>query len=250
MQPHRNEFTVASASVGSEKYTFSEPPSFAFESRWAGERNFDYYTGTRPEVISMIPSGVRSVLEVGCAGGGTGKALRARGISHLIGIEINPEAARFGGHHYDRLIIGDAELTDDEHIESESLDCILYADVLEHMRDPWSTLRRHLHWLRPGGYVVASIPNVRYYKAVQDLVLKGRWEYANGGVLDKGHLRFFTLCSVTALFERNGLRLLELDTIERGSDVLKLLNRVVLNRLRPFLVKQYLVLGQKTARYV
>jgi hypothetical protein len=103
-----------------------------------------------------------------------------------------------------------------------------------------------LRVLRPGGYVIASIPNVRYYKAVRDLVLRGKWEYTDAGILDRGHLRFFTLKSIHTLFTDSGLRLLKWNQRSRGSHILKLLNKVLLNRLSPFLVKQYLVLAQKS----
>ena len=208
-------------------------------------RSVDYYTGVRRDVASMIPEGVRSVLEVGCAAGGTGAFLRERGVTRLIGVELNPTLAESAREHYTQLLIGDVEEIDLSHIPRESLDCILYPDVLEHLRDPWQTLRRHLKFLRPGGFLVASIPNIRYYKAVRDLVLKGRWDYREAGILDVGHLRFFTLSSINKLFTENGLDVVELRSNARGSTLLKLLNRVALNRLQPFLVKQYLVCGRK-----
>jgi len=208
-------------------------------------RSVDYYTGVRQDVVAMIPEGVNSVLEVGCAAGGTGRLLRSMGFGTVIGIELNPYYAILAREHYSRIIVGDAEEIDLNEIEDRALDCILYPDVLEHFRDPWAVLRRHLRVLKPHGYVVASIPNIRYYKAVQDLVWRGKWEYADAGILDRGHLRFFTLKSIHALFADNGLCVLKWNQRGRGSHFLKLLNKVLLNRLSPFLVKQYLVLAQK-----
>lgn len=237
--------------------TFNRPPLADQAGQTAGtlvippfcpsdSRGVDYYTGVRRDVVAMIPEGVSSILEVGCAAGGTGRLLRSMGFERLIGIELNPRYASQARQHYSKIITGDAEEVDLCELEREALDCILYPDVLEHFRDPWAVLRRHLRVLRPGGYVVASIPNVRYYKAVRDLVLLGKWEYADAGILDRGHLRFFTLKSIQTLFTDSGLQLLKWNQRSRGSNILKLLNKVLFNRLTPFLVKQYLVLAQKS----
>jgi len=217
------------------------PPPFSP----ADLRAVDYYTGVRQDIVAMIPAGVSSILEVGCAAGGTGRLLGSMGFERLIGIELSPYYASLARDYYSQIIVGDAEEIDLREIEGDSLDCILYPDVLEHFRDPWAVLRRHLQVLRPGGYVIASIPNVRYYKAVRDLVWRGKWEYTSAGILDRGHLRFFTLASIQALFAENGLQVLKWNHRTRGSHALKLINKVLLNRLSPFLVKQYLVLGQK-----
>jgi len=211
-------------------------------------RPLDYYNSVRYDVVSIVPPGVQCVLEVGCGAGRTGALLRKRGVQKLIGVEINPLLRPFARPHYSELIVGDVEELDLAGILAQSLDCVLYPDVLEHLRDPWQVVRRHVEVLRPGGFVVASIPNVRYYKAVRELVLRGRWDYQDAGILDRGHLRFFTRTSIEHLFRSNGLDILKMETNLRGPHLLKFLNKLVLNRLLPFLVKQYLILAQKPDR--
>lgn len=231
--------------LGPESRTYEGPEAVPAHTAHRTSRPLEYYTGVRHDIASMIPEGVRSVAEIGCAAGGTGKLLREIGIETLIGIDVNPNLARFARQHYSQLIVGDAENLDPELLPTESLDCILYPDVLEHFRDPWTALRAHLRFLRPGGYVIASIPNVRYYKTVQNLVLRGAWDYEEAGILDRGHLRFFTLKSVRALFLENGLEILSLQSNTRGSHILKLANKLVFNMLHDFLVKQFRILAQK-----
>lgn len=211
----------------------------------ADSRSASYYAGVRYDVVSLLPKGLKSVLEVGCAAGGTGRLLRSLGVEHLIGIELNPVYAAIASEHYSNIFVGDAEMLDQSLVEDNSLDCIIYSDVLEHFRDPWALLRRHVAYLRPGGHVAASIPNIRYYKAVHDLVFRDKWEYRDAGILDRGHLRFFTWRSIEELFHETGLQIVNLKYNRRGSFPLKLLNKVLLNRLSPFLVKQYLVLARK-----
>jgi len=216
-----------------------------FEACLTDSRSPSYYAGVRHDVVSLLPGGIKSVLEVGCAAGGTGRLLRSLGVEMLIGIELDPVYAAIAKEHYSDVFVGDAEQLDTSQVTGLSLDCIIYSDVLEHFRDPWTVLRRHVGYLRPGGYVAASIPNIRYYKAVRDLVFRDKWEYSEAGILDRGHLRFFTWRSIEDLFHRAGLRIVKLQYNRRGSFPLKLLNKIFMNRLSPFLVKQYLVLGMK-----
>jgi 2-polyprenyl-3-methyl-5-hydroxy-6-metoxy-1,4-benzoquinol methylase len=248
MPAKREKLLSSNSQVLGEQSRLVESPwqQYPSEAHHEAIRPLSYYTAVRKDVVALIPAGVRSVMEVGCAGGKTGELLRNRGVDTLIGIEIDQRLASLAQKHYSQLLIGDAEELELAHIPGESLDCILYPDVLEHFRDPWAVLSRHRRLLRVGGYVVASVPNVRYYKNVRDLVLRGRWDYAEAGILDRGHLRFFTWKSVEALFKSTGYRILSLRSNVRGSNLLRLVNRMVLNQLHHFLVKQYLVLAQKT----
>ena len=86
----------------------------------------------------------------------------------------------------------------------ERFDCVVLNDVLEHMVDPGSALVAARRFVAPGGYVVASIPNIRYFPVVHQLVFKDRWDYADWGVLDRTHLRFFTVSTMIEMFERAG----------------------------------------------
>ena len=85
--------------------------------------------------------------------------------------------------------------------------------MLEHVVDPWTMLDRAQEFLAPGGRIVASIPNVQHYSVVRNLVLRGRWDYADFGVLDRTHLRFFTRSSIEGLFASAGLEIETLDPI-------------------------------------
>ena len=95
-------------------------------------------------------------------------------------------------------------LADDE----PGVDCLIFGDVLEHMVDPWSVLARLSGWVRDGGQVLACIPNVQHYSVIVDL-LRGSWRYQEEGLLDRTHLRFFTLEGIQELFARAGLRVFD-----------------------------------------
>ena len=122
----------------------------------------------------------------------------------------------------------------------ESFDCIVCADVLEHTVDPWAVVGRLKRLLRPGGCLVASLPNVAHHRNLRRL-LRGRWDYADEGVLARTHLRFFTLPTIEDLFARNGMRI---ESVARRLDAgvrIRLLNALLLGALRHTLNLQFIV---------
>jgi len=88
-------------------------------------------------------------------------------------------------------------------------DCLIFADVLEHMVDPWSCLVTWRQRLPENGTVVLSIPNVVHYGTVWEL-LRGRWNYRDQGILDRTHLRFFTRKTAVELVEGAGFKIQKL----------------------------------------
>ena len=164
-----------------------------------------YFEHTRPEVVKLIPPTIRSVLDVGCAAGAMGQMIRhALPSCRVVGIEVNPAAAAIARTRLEQVIEGD--------IEQMALgfpkgyfDCITLADVLEHLRDPWSVLARLVEMLPEGGVVVASLPNIRNLSVILEL-LGGHWRYLEAGILDRTHLRFFTLAEAQEMFVKAGLK--------------------------------------------
>ncbi len=149
-------------------------------------------------MVPFIPAGVTTILDVGCSRGRFGVTLReANPDWRLSGIEPDPAMVEEAQAHYDDVTCG---YFPDDLPAGRTFDCIVFNDVLEHVVDPWGTLRNATEFLAPGGRVVASIPNVRHYIVVRDLMLRGRWDYADWGVLDRTHLRFFTRSSIESLF--------------------------------------------------
>jgi 2-polyprenyl-3-methyl-5-hydroxy-6-metoxy-1,4-benzoquinol methylase len=164
----------------------------------------DYFQGQRSDVADLVPDSCVRVLDVGCGYGGLGRSLLERGVKQVYGVEINPDAASQLQGIYTDYWIGDVEqvkLPED----IEPFDCVVFADVLEHLRDPWATMARYLQLLKPGGYVVASIPNVRNIALLYNLIVRGRWRYEDSGLLDRTHLRFFTRKEIMDLFSAGSL---------------------------------------------
>jgi 2-polyprenyl-3-methyl-5-hydroxy-6-metoxy-1,4-benzoquinol methylase len=162
-----------------------------------------YFASARADVAALIPREVVRVLDVGCGFGALGRMLVRRGcVVH--GIERNPEAARHLEGVYARYLIADVEHSADA-LRGERYDCLVFADILEHLVDPWTALARYTELLAPGGCFVASIPNIRNVAILLDLAARGRWRYRDSGLLDRTHLRFFTRAEIEELLRGAGL---------------------------------------------
>ena len=154
-------------------------------------------------VVGLVEAGSR-VLEFGCSTGYMSQTLRDRLGATIVGVELNAAAAEVAQAHCDRVLIGDAEELDLEaELGGERFDAILFADVLEHLRDPAALLRRVRPLLAEGGSVVASIPNIAH-ASVRLALLAGSFRYREQGLLDETHLRFFTREGIEDLFEGSG----------------------------------------------
>ncbi len=167
-----------------------------------------YFSFDRPEVRACVPETAKTVLDVGCGAGRLGAALKEDRDCFVIGVEQDREMANRARFALDDVIVGDIEEKVDK-LPGDYFDCIVVADVLEHLKDPEAVLRKLGYALREDGAIVASIPNVRHWPVIKGL-LEGKWDYADAGILDKTHLRFFTRKSIVELFHKTGLAIREL----------------------------------------
>ena len=166
-------------------------------------REDTYYSQTRSELLSLIPGSAKRILEVGCGEGVLGESLLRRGADTVVGIELDPAAASEARRRLTQVIEQDVEKVSFP-LSHKGFDAIICADVLEHLVDPWETLKSLASCLMSDGRLIASIPNVRYL-ALVDHLANGNWTYSSSGLLDAGHLRFFTLAEINEMFEKAGL---------------------------------------------
>lgn len=215
-------------------------PSGAAAQR--GERSVAYYNQARPEVAELVPASCRRVLEVGCGEGALGRLLRGRS-HHVTGIELIPEAAEQARSGLHRVINADIE-REGFPFPPASFDAIVFADVLEHLVDPWRVLREAVEVLTDEGVVVASIPNVQNLDVLRRLLM-GRWDYRERGILDFGHLRFFTLATIHALFAQADLTVEHVGHRYRRTWWREMLCLLSGGRARAFWTRQYLIVARK-----
>lgn len=167
-----------------------------------------YYDCVRSDVRAVIPAGARRVIDVGCGSGGLGAALkRERPHTEVRGIEIVPEQAQRAKGVLDDAVCASAEAPPPSAWPAP--DCVIFADVLEHLVDPWTVLEAWRARITPGGWLVASIPNIGHRTVMRGL-FGGTFRYEAAGILDRTHLRFFTRSSALELVTRAGFRVVSL----------------------------------------
>ena len=167
----------------------------------------NYYSYIREDIIEIASGSgsIDSVLDVGCGAGYTGLRLKEIGAQKVEGIELSASSYIKAQDSLDKVYHGSCE--DEILLKKIGLyDCILCADILEHLKDPWLTIRILKYHINKGGRLIASIPNIRYYKVLFNLLFFGVWNYEDSGILDRTHLRFFTRKSIIAMFIQNGYK--------------------------------------------
>lgn len=185
-----------------------------------------YYDAVNTLVRWRLRGGHLHILDVGCAHGRLLELLREEGrLARGYGIEGHPAAAVAARSVLDRVWEGDAESVQPD-LEPGSLDYIVFADVLEHLKNPAALVDRLKPLLKPNGAMVVSTPNVNYIGVIWDLVAHNEWRYQPSGLMDATHLRWFTRRSITRLFAEKGMAVSEF-TYGFGSPLRRRICRVL-----------------------
>ncbi|MGQ9733172.1 MAG: glycosyltransferase, partial [Candidatus Zipacnadales bacterium] len=155
------------------------------------------------QVLTIVKPGSQ-VLVVGCGPGYFVERLREHGCQ-VIGLHRQPREPAY--ERWGRIRACDQEASWPSEIREKQFDVVILADLLEHLCDPERALAQARAALRPKGQVIVWVPNaVNLYVRLN--VLLGRFEYAERGILDRNHLRFFTRSSVQRMLKAVGLRVL------------------------------------------
>jgi 2-polyprenyl-3-methyl-5-hydroxy-6-metoxy-1,4-benzoquinol methylase len=178
----------------------------------------NYYRNVRVEMLPYVPADAATMLDVGCGAGLFGELVKGRGPCEVWGIETVQAYADDAAGRLDRVLIGDVTVLLDA-IPARYFDAIVCNDVLEHLVDPEDVLARVKDKLTGRGVVVSSIPNIRFYPTLYELVAHRGWEYEESGILDRTHLRFFTTASIRRMYERLGYEVLRHEGINPIGDL-------------------------------
>ena len=209
----------------------------------AFKKQEDYYQNRGDDLLKLVPSNVKSVLDIGCGFGFIGKRLKDAGAEKVIGIEASPEAAEKAREHLDKVYIGNIETMELE-FNREAFDCIVLGDVIEHLVNPWNVIKDLIEFLDPDGSIVISLPNIGHWSVIKEL-LRGNWTYVDKGILDITHLRFFTLKSARKMFEDNGFAIDKITYRLDCAKFFKKVNKLMGGKLTHFLAWQYLIRVRK-----
>lgn len=173
-----------------------------------------YYLNERSEVAAFLPAETASLrfLEIGCGAGNFRKNLGVH--QEYWGVEPQADAAALAQRALDRVLIGTFQDVYQQ-LPDRYFDCVICADVIEHMADEDRFLQTIKGKMTEGSSLVGSIPNVRYLSNLFRLVVLKDWKYTEAGILDRTHLRFFTERSLRRTFDRNRYRIDKFSGINR-----------------------------------
>ena len=209
-------------------------------------RRVNGYEGARPDVQALVPLDATRILELGCSSGRLGAAIKARQHATITGVELDELYAKEAEASIDRVICSSAEeFVAAPALDSAPFDCLIAADVLEHLVDPWDVLSKSVRMLAPGATVIVSVPNVLYWPQFRRLLFERRWPRDDSGIFDRTHLRWFTWSDAVELVEQAGLDLVKVVPIywARGPRLI-LYRTVARTPLWSFVAAQYLIVGQ------
>ncbi len=145
------------------------------------------------------------ILDIGTADGYLGAILKQQG-HYLVGVERDSSLGQQAREFYDGFHITDIETFGFPY--KDEFDFVLFADVLEHLVDPTAVLQRTVGCLNDRGQVIISLPNVANL-FIRLMLLSGRWEYGDRGILDRTHLHFYTLATLKKMIEAASFRVIE-----------------------------------------
>lgn len=197
-----------------------------FKKKWGYD--ISYYKNIRKNIVNKIQRNKEEsfkVLEVGCGMGATLAHIKYLWPkSEVHGIELVDKIVDVGSNVCD-IIQGNIEEMDIP-FEENSFDYIIFADVLEHLRDPEQIIHKVTKYLKHDGELLCSIPNIMHISVFMGL-LRGQFEYQDQGILDRTHIHFFTYRSIYEMFARCGYELSNLDCVGVPSEDEETLNKII-----------------------
>ena len=181
-------------------------------SNYNGQFVMDAPNNTWNKVFDMVrPSSI--VLDVGCSNGNFGKALIENKGCIVDGIEIDKEDARIASTKLRSVYVGFIEDAIKGSFKDKKYDFITFLDVIEHLYDPVQTLKSIRKNLDNKGAILFSIPNMAHV-SVRLMIMSGRFEYGNTGLLDNTHLHFYTKQEIERVFNDAGFNITNWDFTE------------------------------------
>ncbi len=155
-------------------------------------------------IMDQVKTGT-TVLEFGPATGRLTKYLKEDMGCKVYLVEIDEDAGKQALEYGVDLVVGDAEKYEWlEKYKDIRFDHIIFADVLEHLRDPEALLVQAKRLLKVDGSILLSVPNLAHNSVLINL-LNNRFEYTSVGLLDNTHIHMFTKESLENMLSRAGL---------------------------------------------
>jgi methionine biosynthesis protein MetW len=182
------------------------------------EYDVDTSSQTAPANVVRLIGRDKNVLEIGCGPGSITKILAEQNACRVTGLELDPEAIKKVMPYCVKVMQADLNSSEWPSIlKDERFDIVLVADVLEHLYDPWNSLKRMASLINENGCVVISLPHVGH-AAVAGCLLSGDFNYHDWGLLDRTHIRFFGLKNIEDLFAQAELKIIDVRFVTKNPE--------------------------------
>lgn len=193
--------------------------------------------------VVQLTKNSQNVLDVGCADGYLSEKILSNECE-VVGIEIDLKAAKNAKKYCKEVICGDAEFIELSEEYKKYFSVIVFADILEHLKDPLAVLKRYKKYLKDDGYIIVSLPNISNWR-MRFKFLFGNFEYEDKGLLDEGHLRFFNEKSAKKLLTDAGYVICKFDLtvgdIPKFPEIFHFIGKIWPN----FLAYQFFIVAKK-----
>lgn len=204
-----------------------------------------FFFDARAEFVDRLPHDPTArVLEVGCGNGATGALALSEGYcGHYAGIEGSETDAAIAREVLSEVIGGDVEALEFDWPPA-AFDALLLADVLINLRDPKRTLRKLARFVRPGGLLIASVPNVAHWRVIRAL-LAGRFDMQSAGISGAGELRWLVPAALFEMAEDAGFVVDEIGPLTPFSGRRELVSRLTDGRFDHLFMRELAVVARK-----
>lgn len=178
----------------------------------------NYYKAYRKEMLDFLPANSKTVLDIGCGNGTLSAVLKEQYGIETWGIELMDSEAIKAKEVMHQVLVGPCENLIPE-LPDNYFDAVYLNDVLEHLSNPNEVLKQLKSKLKPSGVIISSIPNIRYHKALIEIVFRQDFKYQESGILDFTHLRFFTSKSIQRMYRELGFEIILHKGINKSKSV-------------------------------
>lgn len=174
---------------------------------------------TAPAHVVHLVGSSKRVLELGCGPGSITKLLVQHGQCRVTALELDPDAISKAAPYCEAIMQADLNSAEWPQLldGTDGFDVVVAADVLEHLYDPWSALKRMSRFINANGYLVISLPHVGH-AAVVSCLINGNFEYRDWGLLDRTHIRFFGFKNIEELFAQADLKIIDVGYVVKSPE--------------------------------
>jgi len=204
-----------------------------------------YFSNARSDFVDRLPRDPSAqILEIGCGTGATGALALSEGCcGRYVGVELFEDAAEEARDVLSEVIVGNVETLQLDW-QPATFDAIILSEVLEHLVEPGEVLKRLARYVRPGGMLLASSPNISHWRVIRELVM-GRFQLADQGVFDRTHLRWFTPGTFADLADTAGFDVEELGPVTAFSTRTELISKLTGGRFDHLFMTQIAMIARK-----